>query len=172
MAATLTDDCHDSNCPVSYPWFMNTRVPIGLVLGGGSLLSKVSRELTTTVERELAPLGITAQQAALLIHATPQARRANELAAEVGTDTAGMTRLLDRLETKGLLTRGGHPEDRRAVVVEVTPEGHALVPRIAPCFGRVTTRLLDGFTAEEIKRLTGFLERMLENLGAKGSRSS
>ncbi|HEV8559715.1 MAG TPA: MarR family transcriptional regulator [Actinophytocola sp.] len=143
---------------------MNTRVPIGLVLGGGSLLSKVSRELTTAVERELAPLGVTAQQAALILYAAPAASRPNELAAEVGTDTAGMTRLLDRLESKGLLTRGPHPKDRRAVVVELTPDGHALVPQIAPCFGRVTTRLLDGFNAPEIKQLNGLLNRMLENL--------
>jgi DNA-binding MarR family transcriptional regulator len=164
MAVTVSDSCHDSNCLVSYPRFMNTRVPVGLVLGGGSLLSKVSRELTTAVERELAPLGVTAQQAALILHAAPAASRPNELAAEVGTDTAGMTRLLDRLEGKGLLTRGAHPEDRRAVVVELTAEGHALVPQVAPCFGRVTRRLLDGFNATEIKRLTGFLERMLVNL--------
>jgi hypothetical protein len=46
--------------------------PIGLVLGGGSLLHQVGRELATAVERQLAPYEVTAQQAALLLHAARQ----------------------------------------------------------------------------------------------------
>jgi DNA-binding MarR family transcriptional regulator len=39
-----------------------------------------------------------------------------------------MTKLLDRLESKGLLQRRPHPDDRRAVMIELTDEGRALVP--------------------------------------------
>lgn len=143
-------------------------IPIELVLGGSSLLNKVARELGNALDRRLVPLGVTTQQAALLLHASRRPARPNELAAELGTDTAGATRLLDRLEAKGLLTRGRHPDDRRAIVVELTPAGYALVPRLAPCFGRVARQLQAGFSAEDVQRLTELLGRMLENLRQDG----
>src|SRR5262249_36854072 len=100
-----------------------------------------------------------------LLHVSRQVIRPGELAAELGTDTAGMTRLLDRLADKGLLSRVRHPDDRRAVVVELTPAGRALVPRLGPCFGPGTRLLVDGFSAADIKRLNQLLVRMRENLG-------
>ncbi|WP_214105422.1 MarR family winged helix-turn-helix transcriptional regulator [Acrocarpospora catenulata] len=139
-------------------------LPIGLVLGGGSLLHQVGRELGTALERQLAPHGITAQQAALLLHAGRQASGPSQLMALLGTDTAGMTKLLDRLEDKGLLQRRRHPQDRRAVIIELTEQGSALVPVLPPIFGRVTGRLLTGFTADEVGQLTAMLQRMLTNL--------
>jgi DNA-binding MarR family transcriptional regulator len=138
--------------------------PSALVLGGGSLLNQVSRDLGTAAERLLAPLGLTAQQAALLLHASREPRTPSQLMAVLGTDTAGMTKLLDRLEAKGLLARRPHPADRRAVLIELTGPGRALVPRLPPVFGRLTSQLLAGFSDEEIGQLTGMLRRMLGNL--------
>lgn len=139
-------------------------VAIGLVLGGGSLVHQVGRELNTALERQLAPLGLTAQQAALLMHASQQEASPSRLTELLGTDTAGMTRLLDRLEAKGLLRRRHHPADRRAVIIELTGDGRALAPRLPPIFGRVVTQLLAGFSAEDIDRLAAMLQRMLGNL--------
>jgi DNA-binding MarR family transcriptional regulator len=139
--------------------------PLDLVLGGGSLLHQVVRELSTTAERRFAEFDVTAQQAALLIHAAQPDTTPNQLARRLGTDTAGMTRLLDRLETKGLLRRQRRPEDRRSIVIELTGPGRALVPRLAPTFGQVSRQLLAGFTATELRQLTAMLDRMLDNLG-------
>jgi len=144
-------------------------VPVQLVLGGGSLLHQVGRDLGTALERQFAPLDVTAQQAALLLHASGGSRSPSQLMAVLGTDTAGMTKLLDRLEGKGLLVRQRHPDDRRAVVIELTERGKGLIPRIPPVFGRVTRQLLAGFTAEEIARLTAMLQRMLDNLHPGGT---
>jgi DNA-binding MarR family transcriptional regulator len=41
-----------------------------------------------------------------------------------------MTRRLDRLEAIGLLRRLPHPSDRRALIVELTPEGLELADRV------------------------------------------
>jgi DNA-binding MarR family transcriptional regulator len=125
---------------------------MGLVLGGGSLLNQVGRELNTAMERALAPLEVTAQQAALLLH-TRGSTTPSQLADLLGTDSAGMTRLLDRLEDKGLLRRVRHPGDRRSVVVELTGRG------------QVGHQLFAGFTTTEITQITTLLQRMLTNLG-------
>lgn len=141
-------------------------VPIGLVLGGGSLLHQVGRELGTALERQFAAFDITAQQAALLLQAGRQQGSPSKLMTLLGTDTAGMTRLLDRLEGKGLLQRRKHPDDRRSIIIELTEQGRALLPRLPPIFGRVTGQLLAGFSTDEVGQLTTMLQRMLDNLHA------
>jgi DNA-binding MarR family transcriptional regulator len=143
-----------------------------LMLGGGSLLNQVGRELTTAAERLLAPLGLTAQQAALLLAAaragaTGEPVLPSRLTAPLGTDTAGMTRLLDRLEDKELLRRVSHPADRRAVAIELSDSGKALLPRIPPIFGRLSRQVFAGFSDAEITEIASMLRRMLANLTAE-----
>jgi DNA-binding MarR family transcriptional regulator len=136
-----------------------------LSLGGGSLLHQVARDLATALDRQLAPFGLTAQQAALLLHVSRQpAASPSQLMTALGTDTAGMTRLADRLEGKHLIKRHPNPQDRRSVLIALTEHGQALVPRLGPVFGGVTRRLFNGFSAGEIGDLTAMLERMAENL--------
>jgi DNA-binding MarR family transcriptional regulator len=137
-----------------------------LALGGGSLLNLLTRDLRTLVETQLAPLGLTSQQAALLLMAGRSATSPAQVAAEIGTDTAGMTRLLDRLERKGLVRRARHPDDRRSVVIEVTEQGRALVPRLPPIFGRVSQQLFQGFNEAELEQLIGLLQRVRTNIRA------
>ncbi|WP_188194579.1 MarR family winged helix-turn-helix transcriptional regulator [Nonomuraea sp. SYSU D8015] len=145
----------------------DNRVPkstFELVLGGGSLLVQVGRELNTETERRLAPLGLTVQQAALLLHAARGDVTPSLLKSRLGTDTAGMTRLLDRLEAKGLLRRARHPEDRRSIVIELTDEGRALVPGLPPIFGKISHQVFAGFSPQEIAQVTDMLRRILRNL--------
>ncbi|WP_322770025.1 MarR family transcriptional regulator [Frankia sp. Cr1] len=134
-----------------------------LVLGGGSLLHRTARELNTALERSLAPFDVTAQQAALLLRLRSETSP-HRLAAALGTDTAGMTRLLDRLEDKGLVSRVRHPSDRRSVRVELTAAGATLTPRLAPVFGSVIRRLFDGFSTDDLQQLSVMLQRMFNNL--------
>jgi hypothetical protein len=62
--------------------------------------------------------------------------------------------------------RHPNPQDRRPVLITLTPEGQALVPRLAPVFGRVTTLLFNGFSPAEVSALTTMLERMRSNVTA------
>jgi DNA-binding MarR family transcriptional regulator len=135
-----------------------------LALGGGALLNQVARALKTVLEARLAPLDLTAQQAALLMTAGHGSGSPAQVAAQIGTDTAGMTRLLDRLDVKPWYGGSRTPDDRRSVVIEVTPEGRSLLPSLPPVFGQVTRQLFDGFSASELEVLTGMLRRMERNL--------
>lgn len=131
---------------------------------GGSLLHQLVREIGTKLDRKLAPLGVTAQQAALLHNAAAGGSSPGQLMAAVGTDTAGMTKLLDRLEAKGLVVRRPNPADRRSVLVEPTKRGLALIPELAPVFSDLAGQLFDGFAADEVAAFTAFLCRMRANL--------
>lgn len=75
-----------------------------------------------------------------------------------------MTKLIDRLEAKGLLARRRSTADRRSVLIEVTDAGQQIAPRIPIIFGKITRRLFAGFAVPEIAALTAMLERMSDNL--------
>ncbi|MDM7855284.1 MarR family winged helix-turn-helix transcriptional regulator [Cellulomonas alba] len=122
---------------------------------------RLARELRAALDRAFDDLGLTSQQAALLIHMVTGATSPKELAGLLGVDTAGMTRMLDRLERKGLVTRAADPDDRRAVRVSPTPAGAALVPRLAPIFDRVSAALVGDLDARDLTRT---VEALLANL--------
>jgi DNA-binding MarR family transcriptional regulator len=134
------------------------------VLGGGSLLHQVVRAITTELDRRFASAGVTTQQAALLLNACSAEASPRQLMDGVGTDTAGMTRLLDRLEAKGLVRRRPNPGDRRSVLVQPTERGLALAPQLLPVFGEVARQAFDGFSDDEAATLNFLLRRVAANL--------
>jgi DNA-binding MarR family transcriptional regulator len=140
---------------------------LALVLGGGSALSQVARDLGTALDRAFADLGLTAQQAALLMHASTAGSNPTKLMARLGTDTAGMTKLIDRMEVKGLLVRQRSATDRRSVLIEITESGQQLAPRVPIVFGKITRQLFDGFTVDELTALSTMLDRMSTNITGK-----
>jgi DNA-binding MarR family transcriptional regulator len=78
-------------------------------------------------------------------------------------DAGSMTRLVDRLEEKGLIRRERSRDDRRVVSLRVTSAGRALLPRLQDSAASVVQRMLTGFTALEVNHLRSFLGRMIEN---------
>jgi DNA-binding MarR family transcriptional regulator len=133
-----------------------------------SLLHDAARELSRLLDRELAVHGVTAQQAALLINLAGGESSPKRLAAALGIDTGGATRLVDRLETKGLLRRRRRGvEDRRAVVLELTESGQGLTPVLAPAFAAVAASFFLGSAETEIRGAGDLLERALAR-GAAG----
>jgi DNA-binding MarR family transcriptional regulator len=71
--------------------------------------------------------------------------------------------MLDRLESRGLVRRVAHPNDRRASNLELTAEGNEVYPKLQAAGMKVLNGFLGGFTPQEARQLEGFLLRMLEN---------
>jgi DNA-binding MarR family transcriptional regulator len=89
-----------------------------------------------------------------------------ELARACELDTGAMTRLLDRLEAKGLCRRVRSLEDRRVVNIELTDEGRAAAKEVPYVLSRVQNEHLAGFSNEEWEQLKGYLRRILDNAQA------
>jgi DNA-binding MarR family transcriptional regulator len=85
-----------------------------------------------------------------------------ELARWSQIDAGAMTRLLDRLEKKGLCKRVRSTEDRRVVMVELTPEGEAAMEHVPEVLADVMNQHLAGFSTPEWTALVGYLRRMVE----------
>jgi DNA-binding MarR family transcriptional regulator len=129
---------------------------------------RIARDLRTALDRDLAPFGLRTQQAAVLLRCCRMpGANPSQLAAAVGTDTAGITGLIDHLEKRGLVSRRANPADRRAVIVEPTEMGRALVPRLRQIFQAVNELLLTGFSPPEVASLEAMLERLLINVRAR-----
>ncbi|WP_118179900.1 MarR family winged helix-turn-helix transcriptional regulator [Paraburkholderia phosphatilytica] len=133
----------------------------------GYLIARVKSMASNMVtQRSMAELGITSQQGSILFMvASGKCVLAAELAREYGIDASAITRLIDRLEKRGLLTRVRSSEDRRAVRLALTPEGQQIAARMPAIFTSVTDRLLSGFTPEEVGFLKSMLRRVLVNSG-------
>lgn len=69
-----------------------------------------------------------------------------------------ITRMLDRLETRGLLTRTRSNTDRRAVLVAISTSGLALLDRIAGPLRDCHRRQLGHLSAAELESLTALLK--------------
>jgi DNA-binding MarR family transcriptional regulator len=137
----------------------------------GSLLSRVRTEMLCALDHELstdkrlAPLEMSAAQWIIIANlAGPQGpRSAADLCKGISYDAGAMTRMLDRLEHKGLIRRSRSAEDRRLMILELTEEGRAAYPRMREISLQVANRFLHGFTKTEVRQLEGLLGRMLDN---------
>ncbi len=89
-------------------------------------------------------------------------------AREAGIDAGAMTRMLDRLEAKGLLERSRSTQDRRVVHVSLTQRGQEIADRIPYCLAEVMNQHLRGFHRDELDTLLGLLRRFVSNGGACG----
>jgi len=129
----------------------------------GGLVSRVKLKLFEAMEAELAPYDITAAQYVILVGLANGIDSASGLCKGVSYDPGAMTRMLDRLEKKGLVGRVRCPDDRRVVKLALTEEGKAAYPKLIASAAKVMNRCLAGFTKSEAEQLEGFLHRILEN---------
>ena len=130
----------------------------------GGLLGRVKLAMVGALDAELAPLDITAAQFVILkTIALGEADSASGLCKDISYDPGAMTRMLDRLERRGLVRRVAHPNDRRASNLELTAEGKAVYPKLQASGMKVLNGFLRGFTQNEVRQLEGFLQRMLKN---------
>ena len=89
---------------------------------------------------------------------------ANELAQAIDQVPSAVTRLLDKLEARGILARLADPADRRAVHIHLTDAGTAMWRDIDQCGQRVRARALRGMDDATRAQLTRLVEQVRDNL--------
>ena len=112
-----------------------------------SRLWRVGRHLERERKDRLAQLGtdrVTLDVLAMLRRSGPPYRRtAGELTHSSLITSGGVSQRLDKLERAGLVTRHIHPEDRRRIEVQLTPEGMRLVDDVLADLMEHESALLD-----------------------------
>ncbi len=130
----------------------------------GYMTTRVASEMRLSLDRVLAPHGITAQQWIILNRCgMPGDTSPAELAEALHVTPSAVTKLLDRLETSHLVKRKKSKADRRYVTVLVTKAGHSLLRELPPLVKKVNDSFTKGFSDTEKKQLLALLRRLLEN---------
>lgn len=130
----------------------------------GYLVNRVRTEMFDAIDRELAPLEVTAAQYVILSQIYyGMADSCSGLCKGISYDPGAMTRMIDRLEAKGLLRRVRNADDRRAVNLELTDEGRSAFPKMRESSVGVLNRFLSGFSRAEARQFEEFLKRALNN---------
>jgi DNA-binding MarR family transcriptional regulator len=125
-------------------------------------------QLALAMRRETASrllsLGLTeAQWRPLWMLKAGRADTAQVLARLLGVDAGAMTRMLDRLESKGLIERVRSLTDRRVTQLRLTASGEAATEGIPEVVAGVNNDYLLGFSRDEFEQLDSLLARMRAN---------
>ena len=109
-------------------------------------------------------LGVTSYEVLMYVGDAPDERlRMHDLAEKVLLSRSGLTRLVDRLESGGLLCRAACPQDARGAFAVLTAAGRAKFDAARPThLDGVRRWFLDRLDAAEQEQLGALWERMLD----------
>lgn len=134
----------------------------------GIRFSIVARRWRREIEAAVARAGLTDATWSPLVHLdeTGGGISQKQLAALVGVDASTLVRLLDILETKGLVIRRVDPADARARLVDLTSEGERQVGLIRAQLQQTESALLEGMDEAEVAAALSLIDRLDEKLVA------
>jgi DNA-binding MarR family transcriptional regulator len=149
-------------------------VPSSTAASGGPVsnaLIRVTRLHRLRVRQLLQGLGLHTGHELLLMHlwdSGPQ--RQADLAAEFDTDSASMTRTVQRLERAGFVRRRPDPDDGRATLVDSTPAGMALRDRIERLWAGLEADTVGDMIPSQQRQLLRGLQQLETNLSSATTR--
>ncbi|MGF6594861.1 MarR family transcriptional regulator [Pseudomonas sp. 2835] len=132
----------------------------------GMQLAHMSRGWRAELDRRLAGLNLSQARWLVLLHLArfeePPTQR--ELAQSVGVEGPTLARLLDSLETQGLVRRQAVLEDRRAKKILLCPPAKPLIDQIETIANALRAELFVGVDEEELRICMRVHARILANL--------
>lgn len=134
---------------------------------------EVHARIVDVLSEELAEgEGVSLQTYDVLVHLSeaPEWRlRMQELADAVLLSKSGLTRLIDRMESSGLVDRVPCDDDRRGTYARLTPQGFATLKRCAPLHAEgVGEHFADLLDDDEAAVLRDVLDRIATHLRDAG----
>ena len=83
-----------------------------------------------------------------------------ELAPAIFVESSALGRAVARMEREGLVKRKTDPDDRRITRVSLSPDGRLRMEELKAVVAAEIDRLLEGFTAEDVRTLNAVLVRI------------
>ena len=137
---------------------------------GRLLLPKLVNRLTEAHDRALAVIGLTVKQAAILLSCDlKEANTPAELAGMYGLEVSSITRMVERLERKGLLKHVRNRADRRQVILQITARGKQALRQAVPIASQVASEAWKGVTKNERVVLDAIVTKVMNNLNHRGA---
>lgn len=131
----------------------------------GFIVSRTHIKMKNYLQQKFKPLDITTEQWGVLARLSVQSGISQkELSEKSCKDQPNITRILDKLEAKGLIRREANPDDRRGFLVFLTESGSDLRAKAIPIVRASLAEALKGFTDEETALLKTLLNKIFDNL--------
>ena len=125
------------------------------------LLAKCSQSGARFWAQKVSHLGVTAVQAMILgFLCEEDAVTSKQLGERTILDSATLTGILDRLEAMGYIERRSNPDDRRSVIICLTPPGKGIANSIRDLVDEANREFLQNLSKEEEAMLKGLLRRL------------
>lgn len=123
--------------------------------------SRTAKVLVRRFDERLGEHGVSTPRSRLVVEvARSQPVRLTELAHAVGIAQGTASTLVDGLVREGLLERRPSPDDRRSVLLHVTPDGAALARDWASSYQRAAEELFAPLDDVELVTLAEMLRRL------------
>ena len=128
----------------------------------GHVLMGLSRTWRQVLEVRLAEMGLTDATWVPLfhLHDAGQPLTLKQLAERVGLDSSTLVRVVDLLESRGLLLRSTDAHDRRTKSLHLTTDGLHVVADVRAKLHQVDSQLLEGMDANTIAALRSGMQQL------------
>ena len=123
----------------------------------------LSRGLVRILKTE--DLSATQYNVLRILRGSPDGLPCGEIASHMITRDPDITRLLDRLERRGLISRCRETKDRRMVMARITPDGLKLLARLDEPVGDAHRKQLGHLGRERLRALTQLLHAARAEVG-------
>ena len=87
-----------------------------------------------------------------------------ELAEKTGKDQPTLTRMVDIIMKKELVERVQHPDDRRCLLIRLTPIGINKVQELSPDIAKIRMKAWENLSEEDFRHFTRILNTIYDNL--------
>ncbi|MDL5033401.1 MarR family transcriptional regulator [Pelomonas sp. APW6] len=130
----------------------------------GWLMHRIKQSIVHLADKRLCQHDLThAQWAPMLRLRLHGPSSTLQLSKDLDVDAGALSRLLDRLEAKGLVVRERSSTDRRVVQVSLSEEGQRVTAELPAVLSEVFNAHLAGFTEAEWRTLIELLQRLVAN---------
>jgi DNA-binding MarR family transcriptional regulator len=137
-----------------------TKATFNVTESVGFQLVRARNLIVAEMDGALKDFDISSQQMAILLMLRRKlATTPLEMSKMLGMDTGLMTRMLDKLEAKGLLVRSRDRQDRRVVNLSLTKDGTAVADQVPEVAVEVLNARLKAFTKDEVAELRRLLRK-------------
>ena len=127
-------------------------------------IAKAAGYLDHAAQATLSRVGLTKEEFKVLCALHAGTRSHGSMCRELGVSTGAMTNRLDKLERAGLLARSRDPNDRRGVLLRLTPHGHKKLEEYIDTGATRERQLLAALSKTQKQQLNRLLQTLLNTL--------
>jgi MarR family transcriptional regulator for hemolysin len=123
------------------------------------------RSARQIVNENLRPLNLSSAEGNILLHLLTQKQEMGQeqLVEQLDISKPAVSRALDTLERKGLVTRQQDPDDRRMHRVRLTDRAREIGPAVEQAYNQLYVLAMQGISQEELDYFVKLFSRMSEN---------